>query len=380
MAVWLAATPAAPVGWVELVSAIVIAAVLTQGVLSWTLFRRYGQALARVEELERDAPRPTPEVGADALAFELSDVHGATVGLTSLLGLGRPVLVAFVDTACAPCRALFPDLRRWQEDLAERLTVVVVSRGTIEENRALATAYELDKVLAPETGETFERYGITFTPSAILVGSRGHVEAPVAEGSDAIRELVALQTEDAEDAGQAPGRRRSSAPSRAVVAAAGGAALAAAAPAWSRDEADDPEVEALRKTIASASPGLSKASAQTFAAVRQAVVFEGGRRARARKARAAARRAAKLLDAERAKLLELRKRLEPLPATSGRARNAKATALRALTLLADSLATRKRALIGKRADRQRLLAASDTLQRRALETILTSAELIAGAL
>ena len=75
----------------------------------------------------------------------------------------RPVVLIFSQPSCAACEALLPELTHWQQD--ERLTVAVV-----------------------DDGPTFAAYGITATPSAVLIDdSRRPVTA---RGAQAIRDLV----------------------------------------------------------------------------------------------------------------------------------------------------------------------------------------------
>jgi hypothetical protein len=82
---------------------------------------------------------------------------------------GRPLLLLFTDRGCGPCVELKPDLERWRAELAPSLRIEV-----LENADALADAY-----------------GVTGTPTGVLVGRDGLVEAPSAAGRSAIEELIA---------------------------------------------------------------------------------------------------------------------------------------------------------------------------------------------
>jgi hypothetical protein len=68
-------------------------------------------------------------VGATAPNFALEDIQGETLTLDSLRQAGKPVMLLFTDPRCGLSNALLPDVGRWQEEYANRLSIASVSRG-----------------------------------------------------------------------------------------------------------------------------------------------------------------------------------------------------------------------------------------------------------
>jgi methylamine dehydrogenase accessory protein MauD len=130
-------------------------------------------------------------VGTPAPSFSLPGLHGETLTLEALRAAGKPVVLLFTDPNCGPCTALLPEVRRWQRDYAEKLTVSLISRGTLEENRAKSTEQGLRDVLLQEEWEIAQAYQAPGTPSAVIVMPDGMIGSPVASGVEALESLVA---------------------------------------------------------------------------------------------------------------------------------------------------------------------------------------------
>jgi peroxiredoxin/uncharacterized membrane protein YphA (DoxX/SURF4 family) len=126
-------------------------------------------------------------IGRLAPAFELDDLEGRPVSLGSLVG-PLPVLLAFMDPECAPCRTLLPDLARWQAGGA--VSVAAVSRGTLAATAREVGSHRIGHVLIQKAEEVTAAYEIAGTPSAVFVGRDGRIASPIAAGAEAIRELV----------------------------------------------------------------------------------------------------------------------------------------------------------------------------------------------
>jgi thiol-disulfide isomerase/thioredoxin len=87
-----------------------------------------------VQASEASAPVPPGlPVRPPAPGFSLSDTKSEDTTLETLLARGRPVALVFVSPGCGPCSQLFPDLSRWQTTLAERITIALISAGTMRE-------------------------------------------------------------------------------------------------------------------------------------------------------------------------------------------------------------------------------------------------------
>jgi peroxiredoxin len=204
------------------------------------LVRQNGRLFLRIEALEARLEAagiaPAPEqmpfeseaglpVGASAPAFQLSGLHGETLTLEALRAAGKPILLIFSDPDCAPCNALLPEIGVWQRDHSTDLMISLVSRGSLDPNRAKSSEHGLFNVLVQEDREVAEAYGADGTPSAVIVDPDGTVASPLAEGPDRIRALVARMVSGAAQ------------PSSAALAPASGAALGGASPNGGGDSA-----------------------------------------------------------------------------------------------------------------------------------------------
>jgi thiol-disulfide isomerase/thioredoxin len=116
--------------------------------------------------------------------------------LEALRAPGKPVILLFTDPNCGPCTGMFPDVGRWQEEYAEKLTVTLVSRGEPQENAISASEHGLTNVLLQEDWEVSDAYGVDGTPSAVLVQPDGTIASPVLEGANEISEFLARTIEE----------------------------------------------------------------------------------------------------------------------------------------------------------------------------------------
>jgi peroxiredoxin/uncharacterized membrane protein YphA (DoxX/SURF4 family) len=135
-------------------------------------------------------PRVVPAVGAPAPSFTLPGVRGETLTLDSLRAHGRPVALVFVQPGCGPCLALMPELGRWQTTLANRLTIVLVSSGSVDENRPACEEHGVADVLLQKRFEVVEAYGIAGTPGAVVVAPDGAIASAPAVGPEAVEALI----------------------------------------------------------------------------------------------------------------------------------------------------------------------------------------------
>ncbi|MDQ3964943.1 MAG: peroxiredoxin family protein, partial [Actinomycetota bacterium] len=189
-----------------IVGLVVLSVVAAQWWFLVHLLRQNGRLLVRVEALEtrlgvggtlpsqNGVPAQPPAglpVGASAPDFSLSGLYGETLTLESLRALGKPVMLFFTDPNCGPCNTLLPEIGRWQQEHAEKLTVSLISRDNPEENRAKAAEHGLQHVLLQEDREVSEAYQAYGTPSAVLVQPDGTIGSPVVGGAEAIRALLA---------------------------------------------------------------------------------------------------------------------------------------------------------------------------------------------
>ena len=154
---------------------LVLALLAGQWLFLGYLLRQNGRLLVRLEALEASlapdgmvAPSEngTPvhqeavglPVGSEAPQFSLSGLHGETLTLDALRSSDKPVMALFTDPGCGPCNAMLPDVGRWQEEYAHKLTLALVSRGEVEENKTKAQEHGLKNVLLQKDWEVSESY------------------------------------------------------------------------------------------------------------------------------------------------------------------------------------------------------------------------------
>jgi peroxiredoxin/uncharacterized membrane protein YphA (DoxX/SURF4 family) len=196
--------------WIVLALGIVILAALAG--VSWLLVHLLGQngrllvRLDRIEaaledadiDLEDDEDEEDEEdeeeeglpFGSPAPAFSLSGLYGETMTLDALRAAEKPVVLIFSDPGCGPCNTMMSDVGKWQRDLADKLTVAVISRGSLEDNRAKKKQHNLTHVLMQKDSEVADAYMTYGTPTAVVVRPDGTIGSGAAGGSDDIRTLV----------------------------------------------------------------------------------------------------------------------------------------------------------------------------------------------
>jgi peroxiredoxin/uncharacterized membrane protein YphA (DoxX/SURF4 family) len=193
--------------WVMLaIVVLLLAAVAAVGWLLVHLLGQNGRLLVRLDRIEAALAEADIEIadddeddedeeeglafGAPAPAFSLSGLYGETMTLDSLRAAEKPVLLIFTDPGCGPCNAMMGDVGKWQRDLAEKLTIAVVSRGSLEDNRTKAKQHNLTHVLMQKDNEVADAYQTYGTPTAVLVRPDGTIGSAAAGGAQQIRTLV----------------------------------------------------------------------------------------------------------------------------------------------------------------------------------------------
>jgi peroxiredoxin len=175
--------------------------------------------LARAGLQVGSAARPAPAgpqaglpVGAPAPAFHLDRLDGGMATSAELLALGRPLALAFVDPQCGPCTALLPELARWERELADQVTVAVITAGSVEANIRKLGGSGLGRVLLQDGWEVSEAYQAHGTPSMVIIEPPGTIASPVAPGRDAICGLMARFAAGQHRPGDVARRSRSAIP------------------------------------------------------------------------------------------------------------------------------------------------------------------------
>lgn len=187
------------------VGLLLVLAMSVEGWLLLHLLQQNGRLLARVEALESRSLAGTAgaatissaqtqsaglPVGTVAPSFQLSGLHGETMTLEALRAAGKPTLLIFSDPHCGPCNALLPEIGAWQRDQSGKLTVALISRGSLDENRTKGAEHGLNQILLQQDREVAESYLAYGTPSAVVVREDGRIDSALAMGSEQIRQLV----------------------------------------------------------------------------------------------------------------------------------------------------------------------------------------------
>ncbi len=146
-----------------------------------SVMRSHGRLLLEVDTLRRALeaagidvePEPTlVELGRDpgtpAPDFATEAATGERISLADLLEPGRPLLLTFTTPGCAPCEALNPVLSRWRAEHASAVSFATISAGSA----------------------AFDAYQVTGTPSGVLISADGQIASYLAEGAEAIEELL----------------------------------------------------------------------------------------------------------------------------------------------------------------------------------------------
>jgi peroxiredoxin/uncharacterized membrane protein YphA (DoxX/SURF4 family) len=160
------------------------------------LLRQNGRLLLRLEAVETElglrppAPPPGLPVDTPAPPFRLAALDGSVVTLDSLRQDSDSLLLLFIEPGCGGCDALMPEVAQWQQVHADRLSIVLISHGALETNRAKAAEHPLRNFLLQLNDEVSRAYRAEGVPTAVLI-KNGRIASPVSAGADAIHSLVA---------------------------------------------------------------------------------------------------------------------------------------------------------------------------------------------
>lgn len=127
-----------------------------------------------------------PEVGTQGTRLPLPTLDGDYLGLDDMRGERRVLL--FFNPDCAFCQRMLPDLMEWEEEAGEAARrLLIVSAGSPDDNRAMGLR---SRLVIDEGFTTGNDYGVTGTPSAIVIDEEGRVASQVATGADAVLDLL----------------------------------------------------------------------------------------------------------------------------------------------------------------------------------------------
>lgn len=143
-----------------------------------------------VEREEAMPPQEGLPVGALAPDFSLASVGGAQISLQDLLEPGRPVLLLFVSPSCSPCVTILQDVKNWEREYSDRLTIALLSKGSLQDNEKRLARYGARHLLTVGESDVAESYQGKWTPAGVLISPQGRIASNNAYGDEAIRSLI----------------------------------------------------------------------------------------------------------------------------------------------------------------------------------------------
>lgn len=150
------------------------AVVLLLGLLVLGLLRRIGPVLERAEFVASSAVGPGIglPLGTTVPDFELSLANGEAISAADLRG--RPYVLLFVSSGCAPCRGLAAEIRT-REGPAPLADLIVVAAESDADAALTDAPYA---TLAFQSGRAVsDAFGTSATPHAFAVDTSGTVVA-----------------------------------------------------------------------------------------------------------------------------------------------------------------------------------------------------------
>lgn len=168
-----------PIEWIPrwLWSAVVGVALILGGI--WLISSRI--SFSRSGGISPAATTPVKAialVGQPAPDFELKNLAGETIRLSDFKG--KPVLVNFWATWCAPCRAEAPELQRAAVEYKDKLVIIGVNMTTDDtpaQVPAFVEEYGLTfPIVLDETGEVSQAYQVIGLPTSIFIDQAGLIK------------------------------------------------------------------------------------------------------------------------------------------------------------------------------------------------------------
>jgi peroxiredoxin len=146
-------------------------------------------ALVRGENGQVAAEQAVPagsKIGEPAPPLKLPDLKGKKVNLAAFRG--TKTLVLFWNSGCGFCQQMLPDLKALEANPPEGAPkILVISTGTVEENKALGLR---SRVVLDQQFSAGSAFGASGTPSAVLVDEEGKIASELAVGAPAVLALA----------------------------------------------------------------------------------------------------------------------------------------------------------------------------------------------
>ncbi|HEY0430036.1 MAG TPA: redoxin domain-containing protein [Pyrinomonadaceae bacterium] len=144
----------------------------------------------KTENLKRDfvyvSNGSQTKIGESVPEFSLADLQGKQIGAEDFRG--KRTLVTFWSTTCPHCSNMMDELKNWEKEKgADEPDLIVFSDGDVETHKNL----ELESpILLDKNYQTAEQFGMSGTPSAVLVDENGKFVSETAVGAGNIWALI----------------------------------------------------------------------------------------------------------------------------------------------------------------------------------------------
>lgn len=156
-----------------------LAGLLIGAILAYTVLISGGVAGRETssEPVDIDGPRLPAAVGSAAPDFTLPNLEGESVSLSSLRG--KPVVINFWATWCAPCKEEMPLLEKTAQQLGDQVVILGVDYA---EGKDVVQSFVSElgltfPILLDSDGAVADRYFVRNYPSTFFVDAEGVVRA-----------------------------------------------------------------------------------------------------------------------------------------------------------------------------------------------------------
>jgi methylamine dehydrogenase accessory protein MauD len=149
--------------------------VLGLGVVIFGLVRQIGVLHERVAPMGALMTDHGPQVGEMSPRISVNDIRGKLVDFGQPQADGKLRLLLFVAPTCPVCKKLLPIARSFAA--GERLSVVLIGDGEIEEQRRMIAEHGLQEITyinSPQVGMAFQ---VGKLPYAVLIDEAGVIRA-----------------------------------------------------------------------------------------------------------------------------------------------------------------------------------------------------------
>ena len=151
---------------------IVLLLMVAIGGLFFRMTQLQREVLAALQPFQAVEPPAGLAEGSPAPAFTLSDPAGQAVSLADFAG--QRLLLVFASPHCPACREMYPHLKAFSETHPD-MRVVMVSNGTVEENRQLVEEQGFDFPVLGWEDDVAGAYRVPGTPFSYVIDGAGMV-------------------------------------------------------------------------------------------------------------------------------------------------------------------------------------------------------------